>query len=330
MKKKYIVTGVSGQLGGRVASIMLNEADPHELIFTVPFMDHFDQQRKEAWEKAGVTVLEANYDNYEQLLDVFKQGERVFFVSSIINGPKRVAQHKNVIDAAKEAGIEHITYTSFFGANREGYHQYVLEDHRPTEKMLRESGISYNIMRDNLYMENYVTVSVILANCSNYIWGTNAGEGKATFIAKDDCARCGAALLLGRGEPNQDYDITSLTPISERDICEKIAKVSGLPYKYVPMSDEEFQKYLMDMHIPETTDGDLSQSPVPFCTNDMVTNEKGIANSQMGVVSHDVEKLTGHKPLTIDDLIEEYKYVWQEKLTSIYQLHRGGEHNLKL
>lgn len=328
--KKYIVTGSNGQLGGRVANIMLNEVDPHELIFTVPFLDHLDPQQKEKWEDAGVTVLEANYDNFDQLVDVFKQGERLFFVSSILNGPKRVAQHNNVIEAAIEADIKHITYTSFFGANREGYHQYVLKDHRPTEKMLRDSGISYNIMRDNLYMENYVTVSVILANCSNYLWGTNAADGKATFIAKDDCARCGAALLLGRGEPNKDYDLTSSTPISERDICEKIAKVSNLPYKYQTMDDQQFKQYLMAMGVPETTDGDKSHSPVPFCTNDMVTNEKGISNGQMGVVTNDVEKLTGRKPLTIDDLIDEYSYVWRDHLTNINQLHFGGEHNLTL
>ncbi len=86
------------------------------------------------------------------------------------------------------------------------------------------------------------------------------------------------------------------------------------------MDDEEFRKYLEALHIPATTDGDHSQSPVPFCTMDMVTNEKGIANGQMGVVSHDVEKLTGKKPLEIPDLLDTYSYVWKEKLTNIRQL----------
>lgn len=317
---KYIVTGCDGQLGGRVANFALEKIQGKELIFTCPDLNRLNPDKKRNWEEQGVTIKQANYDNKEEMIKTFKGGDRIFFLSSIINGPKRVQQHKNVIDACKEAGIKHITYTSFFGANRENYNQYVLEDHRPTEAYLKASGIEYNIMRNNLYMENYLTVSVILAMLSNNVWGTNACDGKATYIAKDDSARCAVALLLGKGEPNKDYDITSLNPRSQREICEMISKKSGIDFKFVPMNDEEFLNYLKAIHIPETTDGDFSKSPVPFCSNDMVTNEKGIAYGQMGVVSHDVELLTGRKPLEIEDLIDTYSYVWEEKLTNLRQL----------
>lgn len=318
---KYIVTGADGQLGGRVAENMLNSVSGDQLIFTAPDPSRIPTEKQQRWLDAGVELRKADYNDKNGMIAAFTGGDRIFFVSSIINGPKRVAQHKNVIDAIKAAGVSHLTYTSFVGANRPGYHQYVLEDHRPTEKYIKSSGLKYNIMRNNLYMENYVTVSVILAMLSNNVWGTNAGEGKATFIAKDDSARVAAALLLGKGTDNQDYDITSSNPVSERDICEMIAQKSGISFKYQAMNDAEFHDYLTNLGIPETTDGDYSRSPVPFCTNDMVTNEKGIAQSQMAVISHDVEKLTGHKPLEVQDLLEKYSYVWKEKLTSSRQLH---------
>lgn len=317
---RYIITGCDGQLSGRVANNVLKEVPGEQLIFTCPSLDRLPAEKKKAWEAQGISVKQANYDNKEEMVRAFEGGGRIYFISSIINGPKRVQQHKNVIDACKEAGIQHITYTSFLGANREGYHQYVLEDHRPTEAYLRTSGIDYNIMRNNLYMENYLTVSVILAMLSNYVWGTNAKEGKATYIAKDDSGRCAAALLLGKGERNKDYDLTSLIPTSQRDICNMIAEKSGIDFKFAPMDDDEFRRYLEALHIPATTDGDYSQSPVPFCTMDMVTNEKGIAEGQMGVVSHDVEKLTGRKPLEVPDLLETYSYVWKERLTNVRQL----------
>lgn len=317
---RYIVTGCDGQLGGRVAENMLKEVSGDQLIFTCPDLSRLSQSKKEKWKQQGVTLRQANYDNINEMINAFKGGDRIYFVSSIINGPKRVQQHKNVIDACKAAGIKHITYTSFLGANREGYHQYVLPDHRATEAYLKESGIEYNIMRNNLYMENYLTVSVILAMLSNNVWGTNAKEGKATYIAKDDSARCAAALLLGKGEKNKDYDLTSLNPVSQRDICEKIARISHIDFQFVPMNDDEFKTYLNNLHIPETTDGDYSLSPVPFCSADMVTNEGGIAEGQMAIISHDVEKLTGQKPLEVDDLLETYSFVWKEKLKSLKEL----------
>ncbi|MGM9526408.1 MAG: NAD(P)-dependent oxidoreductase, partial [Peptococcaceae bacterium] len=194
------------------------------------------------------------------------------------------------------------------------YHQYVLPDHRATEAYLATCGIPYNVMRNNLYMENYLTTSVMLAMLSNNVWGTTAGEGKATFIAKDDSAACAAALLLGKGQPNVGYDLTSLHPVSQREICAMIAERSHIDFKYVPMNAEEYYQYLDALHIPRTTDGDNSKAPVLWCSNDMVTNEAGIAEGQMAIVSHDVETLLDRKPLEVTDLLDRYSYIWREKV----------------
>jgi len=312
---KYVITGVDGKLSSRVAENMLKNVSGNQLIFTCPNLDRIPENKKKLWEDLGVELKKASYDDKEEMVQAFRGGERLFFISSILNGEKRVQQHKKVIEACQEAKIKHITYTSFFGANREGYNQYVLPDHRATEKMLRECGIDYNIMRNNLYMENYLTTSVMLAMLSNNVWGTTAGEGKVTSIAKDDSARVATALLLGKGEHNKDYDLTSLEPVSQREICKMIAEKSGIPFVYKPMNKEEYLEYLKVLHIPETTDGDFSKSPVPFCSNDMITNEAGISDGQMGVVSHDVELLTGRKPLEVRDLLDEYSYVWKNKVS---------------
>lgn len=313
---KYLVTGADGKLAGRVADNMLSEVGGTELIFTCPNLQRLSSEKRRKWEEQGVEVLEANYDREEQMEQAFRGADRIFFISSIINGPKRIEQHRKVIEACKKAGVKHITYTSFFGADREGYNQYVLPDHRATEKMLAESGIEYNIMRNNLYMENYLTTSVMLAMLSSNVWGTTAGEGKVTSIAKDDSARCGAALLLGKGGHNAAYDLTSTIPLSQREICEMIAEKSGIPFVYQPMTEEEFRGYLENLHIPRTTDGDFSQAPVPFCSNDMITNEAGISEGQMGIVTHDVELLTGRKPLEVKDLLDKYSYVWEKKISN--------------
>lgn len=312
---KYLITGADGKLAGRVAENMLAQVSGQDLIFTCPNLERLSAEKRNRWTEKGVEIREANYDNEEQMTEAFRGADRLFFISSIINGPKRVEQHKKVISACKRAGVKHITYTSFFGADREGYNQYVLPDHRATEKMLAESGIEYNIMRNNLYMENYLTTSVMLAMLSNNVWGTTAGEGKVTSIAKDDSARCGAALLLGKGEPNHAYDLTSTIPLSQREICNMIAEKSGIPFVYQPMTEEEFRDYLEALHIPRTTDGDFSQAPVPFCSNDMITNEAGIKEGQMGIVTHDVEVLTGRKPLEVRDLLDQYSYVWKNKVS---------------
>lgn len=316
---RYIVTGVDGQLGGRVASNMLKEVSGDQLIFTFPDRNRLRPERVKAWEEHGVSLREANYDNKEQMTEAFKGGDRIFMVSGVVIGPERVQQHKNVIDAAIAAGVKHITYTSFFGANRSGYKQYVLPDHTATEEYLRNSGVEYNIMRNNLYLENYLLNSVMMANLDNNRWVTTAGEGKATFIAKDDSGRVATALLLGKGEYNQDYDVTGRL-ISEHEICNMIREISGIDYEYITMNEEEYYDYLDSIYIPRTSKGNYSKSPVPWCANDMVTNESGIRDGLMAIETDTVEKLTGRKPLDPKDLLEKYSFVWKEKITTYWDL----------
>lgn len=317
---KYIITGCDGQLGGRVAANMLEAVSGDQLIFTCPNVGRLPAEKVKEWQERGVSIRQARYDHTGEMLRAFEGGERIYVVSGILNGPERVVQHKKVFDACAESQVRHIIYTSFFGANRPEYLQYVLPDHTATEAYLREMahrlGFTYNIMRNNLYMENYLTNSILLANLSNYIWGTTAGEGKFTPIAKDDSAACAAALLLGKGAANMDYDLTSETPISQREICEMVAERSGRPYTYTAMNDREFYAYLDKLGIPRADVGANPEAPVPWCGNDMVTNEGGIAEGQMGVVSHDVRRLLERKPLEIADLLDRYSYMWEENVSS--------------
>lgn len=315
--EKYIVTGVDGKLGGRVAKFMLDEIAPQNLIFTCPNINRLAPEKYEEWTKLGVTLKSASYDNKNDMIKAFKGGNRIYIVSGVLIGEKRVEQHKRVIDAAIEAGINHITYSSFLGATESEYeHVYVTPDHTATENYLKQTGIPYNAMRNNLYLENYLTTSVMLALMSDDKWYTTAGKGRATFIPKDDAARAAAACLLGKGEDYKAYNICGSESISQQDIVDLINELSGKSIEYCPVNSEEFFNYLDSMHIPRNTDADFSKSPVPWCGNDMVTNEASIDEGLMDVCSNDVELLTGRKPKTAKEIAKNYAYIWEKGITN--------------
>ena len=312
---KYIVTGTDGKLGGRVAENMLTIIDSSQLIFTCPNLEKLDPEKRKRWEESGVVMKQANYDNKAEMIEAFKGGDRIYIVSSVLIGEIRVQQHKNVIDAAKEAGIQHITYTSFLGATDPNYaHVFVTPDHTKTEEYLKTIGLDYNIMRNNLYMENYLTTSVMLSLMSDEQWHTTAGNGKATFIAKDDSAAVATALLLGKGKKNCAYNICGAESISQQDIVNLINELSGRNIQYRPESHQEFFEYLDSMNIPRDATGDFSKSPVPWCGNDMVTNEASIAEGLMDVQSNAVEELTGRKPITAREIAKNYSYIWEDNV----------------
>lgn len=118
-----------------------------------------------------------------------------------------------------------------------------------------------------------------------------------------------AASLLSRGEDNKTYKICGSESIAQRDIATLISELSGQQIEYCPVSHEEFFSYLDSTHIPRTATGDYSQSPVPWCGNDMVTNEASVH-------SDDVELLTGRKPMTARELAHNYSYIWENHVTN--------------
>ncbi|MGW9529135.1 NmrA family NAD(P)-binding protein [Paenibacillus terrae] len=313
---RYIVTGVDGQLASRIAETVLAEVGGRELTFTCMNKERIPKDALQRWEQAGVSIFEINYDDIPSMVRAFKDGDRIYIVSGLEVG-KRVQQHRNAIDTAIRAGISHITYSSFIGATDPDYaHVYVTPDHTATEQYLKSTGIAYNAVRNNLYLENYLTMYTMLALMSDHKWLSTAGEGRATLVHKDDCARAAAAALLGKAEDNRAYDIVGSESVSVRDLCNLIQEVSGEDMEYIPVDAEQYYKYLEKLHIPREITGDFSRSPVPFCGEDLMTTDASIKEGLLNVKSDAIEVLTGQKPKTARDIVGKYKYIWENHIRS--------------
>ena len=309
---RYLVTGVDGNLGSRVAKNMLKAVSGSQLVFSTPFPEKIDETKKKEWKTDGVTLIKMDYKDRAQITKSFidNKVDRVWMVSGTYIGLPRQIQHRNVFDAAVDAHIKHLTYTSFFGANRQGYDQYVMPDHTFSEAYLKLSGLNYNIMRNNLFLENTFVSALKLAMSSDLEWVTNAGGAKANFLAKDDSARCAAALLLGKGEPNTAYDLCGKL-ISEKEIFELIAAYSGIPFTLKKVADEKFYDYLDARGLHRSSEVYTSGSPLMWCSNDLVSNEGSIASGMMAIESDAIKKLTGREPTDPKELLEPCSFAWR-------------------
>lgn len=313
---RYIVTGVDGQLSSRIADLMIKEVSGNELTFTCYKLKNVKQDKLNDWQQHGVRVVEANYDDISSLEKAFEGGDRIYIVSGLQVG-KRQQQHRNAMDAAVKMGVKHIIYSSFIGATEPEYSKfYVTPDHTASENYLRTLNVTFNTMRNNLYLENYLTMYPMLALMSDNEWCSTARDGKATFVHKDDVARAAAALLLGKGEDNVSYNICGEEAISVREICEIVSKASGIDFRYNPVNDVEYYKYLAKLNIPELISGDFSRSPVPFCGADIVTNDEAVRDGMLDVKSDAIEKLTGQKPKRAKEIVCDYQYIWEERITN--------------
>jgi NAD(P)H dehydrogenase (quinone) len=137
------ITGATGQLGRLVINKLKEKVSPSEIIALA--------RNTAKASDLGVTVRESNYDQPATLEQALSGVETMLLISSSEVG-KRATQHRNVIKAAKKTGVKRIVYTSLLHADSSPLS--LAEEHRATEAGLKESGISYTILRNGWYSEN--------------------------------------------------------------------------------------------------------------------------------------------------------------------------------
>jgi NAD(P)H dehydrogenase (quinone) len=138
----------------------------------------------------AVTVRQADYDRPETLEPALRDVDTLLLISSSEVG-KRVVQHRNVIEAAKKAVVKRIVYTSLLHADTSPLD--LAEEHLATERMVRDSGIAYTILRNGWYTENY-TGAIPGALAGGAFLGS-AGTGRISSAARADFAKAAVAVL---------------------------------------------------------------------------------------------------------------------------------------
>ncbi len=220
------VTGATGQLGRLVVQ---------KLKAKVPAGDIVALARSPA--KAadlGVAARGADYARPGTLVPALKGIEKLLLISSSEIG-QRAAQHRNVIDAAKKAGVGNIVYTSLLHADRSPLS--LAGEHLDTESALKASGVPFTILRNGWYTENY-TASVKGALAAGTFIGS-AGDGKISSATRSDYADAAVAVLIGKGHEGKTYELAGDGAYTLKDLAAEISRQSGktIPYKNLPEDD---------------------------------------------------------------------------------------------
>jgi NAD(P)H dehydrogenase (quinone) len=299
---KYVISGASGSLGGKITQLLLEEIPVEDLTLTTRTPD-----KLHALAARGVTILPGDY-NDPQALERAYAGNDVLMLISSLAVTKRVPEHRNAINAARKAGIKHIVYTSTAGIHPQNP-TLSASDHIVTEDDLRRCGMGYTIMRNACYAEVFPTVAAQPVLRSGE-WVQVEGNGKLAPISKDDIARTAVACLLDPARHDGAvYEITGPNLVSFRDIAAMTSEVYGVPIAYVPVSIEARYAMLDAMGVPRTYREGMDGHPDAhlWCSEEMVTADIAFQAGYHGILSHHVEFITGQKPAPLRAVFERCK-----------------------
>jgi NAD(P)H dehydrogenase (quinone) len=288
MTDTILVTGASGKLGGSVIRHLLEtqKVVPSRLIAVTR-----DPSKLADVAARGVSVRAGNFADTASLPAAFAGADKVLIISTEEIG-QRLPQHKAAVEAAVNAGVKRIAYTSM--PNPEPGNSVVFApEHYGTEQAIKETGLPYTIFRNGWYQENLL-MSLPQAVASGQ-WYTSTGQGRVAHAARDDIAAAIAAALASDEGESVTYTLTGSEALASDEIAARASKVLGKPLEVVHLTDEQLAGGMKQAGVPEA----IIPMLVSFETN---TREGGI-----DVVTDDIEKLSGRAPAPIERFFEANK-----------------------
>jgi uncharacterized protein YbjT (DUF2867 family) len=200
----------------------------------------------------------------------------------------RVDHHRAFIDAAAAAGVRHLVYISFAGAAPDC--TFTLgRDHYATEQHIRNSGMVFTFLRDNLYAD-FVPA---LVGPDGVIRGP-AGAGRVAAVAQDDIADVATAVLLDpAAHTGATYPLTGPQALTLDEVAAILTTELGNPVRYHPETMEE------------AYDSRAGYGAPSWQLDAWVSTYSAIAAGEVATVTDDIHRLTGHRATSLSELLRQ-------------------------
>lgn len=228
---KIAITAASGKLGAAIVKQVLKIVNENQIVAIV--------RSPEKAKSLGVEVRKGEYNEKSRFDEALKDIDILLLVSGKDAPDRRIQQHRNVINAAIDAGVKKIVYTSVIGESQGSDFSPIVAGNRQTEADIKNSGLDWVIGRNGLYIEpdveyieNYKKAGKI-ANC--------AGDGKCSYTTRDELGFAYAGMLTEDKHNGHIYNLGG-EPITQQRLTDYLNNAFGTQLIYEPMSVEAYRR----------------------------------------------------------------------------------------
>lgn len=262
------------------------------------------QQLSAQLEKEGHKVLKAtsktelkpnqvhiNLATKAGLDKAFENVDKAFFLAP----PGFTNQHElliPLIDEAKKRGLKKVVLMTAMGADAVDEAPM-----RQAEKYLEKSGLTYNIIRPNWFMQNFNTfwIQGILAEQKIFL---PVAQAKGSFIDVRDIAATAAKLLTSSQFDNQAFVLTGSEALNHDEVAQIMTEVLSKKISFVDIKPEQMLSGLLQAGVPKNY--------AEFLIMILGFFKEGYSSA----VLDNVEKITGRKPITFKQYVQDYRESW--------------------
>lgn len=272
---KLGITGVSGKLSGDAVRHLLQRTKAADIVAVTRTPD-----KAATFAAQGIDVRAGDFNDPDGLVKAFAGIDRLLLVpGSDLTPGARPRQHAAAIHAAVKAGVGHIVYISSLGC-RPGKEDGILETHWATEQSLIGSGAAWTILRMGPYTESLLDAAKNAIASGAY----SAMDGApAAWVVREDIAAAGVGILAAEGHEGATYYATGPVSIAPAEVAAIMAKISGKPVRFAPVTAERQEANLAKAGLP------------PFLISPILRFQIASRGGAFDLVTGDVGRLSGKR-----------------------------------
>jgi uncharacterized protein YbjT (DUF2867 family) len=196
------------------------------------------------------------------------------------------------IDAAKAAGVRKVLLLSAMGANADDSIPL-----RRAELHLERSGLAWNVIRPNWFMQNFHTFWLHGIQTQGQIF-LPVGAAKGSFIDTRDIAAVAAKLLSSDEFVNAAHDLTGSEALDHNQVAAILSKTAGRTIGYTDIPEDAMRQGLLGAGLP----ADYAE----FLLVILGAFKAGFAER----ITDGVQRITGRAPIRFEQYAQDFKAHW--------------------
>ncbi len=230
-----ILVTTAGKVGSEVVRLLRQREMPVRVLVRTP-------KKAEALAEAGAEIAEGDLEAPLTIDEAMAGVTTVVLVN-----PGVPAQELNVIHSAVRAGVEHVVKaTSKASADSPiARRRWQTE----IEEGLIASGMAHTLLRNNAYMQNFLTLAPAIAKTGSF--GSSAAAGRVGLIDARDVGAVAAEIAASpRAHQGKTYWLTGPALLSYSDVAAVLSKVLGRPITFRELSVEDDKEAMIRAGVP--------------------------------------------------------------------------------
>lgn len=279
--KKIVVTGANGTIGSRVVEGLVKQAK--DVVALVR-----DKEKGKRLEALGAKLAFGTFEDKGSLEKAFAEADTVVLITAA--NANAAEQTIDAIDAAKKAGVRKIVRISALKADPNGPTDNTRQ-HGRTEKALKDSGLTYVILRPHFFMQNLFGALGTISGQGKIFWAT--GDGRLGMIDTRDVSDAAVAASLTDAFDGGTFELTGPAAIDYGTVASAVGRGLGRDVAYVAIPPEAAAEAVRGFGADEWTAGIIRDYSAAYA--------KGFGDFTTDAVA----KITGHPARSIDDFVRE-------------------------